>query len=46
MTIYFIILKEAFPVENLQVRTTTKRRKNLQLCKVEDISYQYLYDLY
>jgi integrase/recombinase XerD len=46
MTIYFIIFKEAFPMENLQGRTTIKRRKNLQLCKVEDISYQSLYDLY
>lgn len=33
-------------MENLQGRTTIKRRKNLQLCKVEDISYQSLYDLY
>lgn len=33
-------------MENLQGRTTIKRRKNLQLCKVEEISYQSLYDLY
>ena len=33
-------------MENSQGRTTIKRRKNLQLCKVEDISYQNLYDSY
>ena len=42
----FYYFKEASPVENLQGRTKIKRRKNLQLCKVEDISYQNLYDLY
>ena len=42
----FYYFKGAFPVENLQGRTTIQRIKNLQLCKVEDISYQNLYDLY
>lgn len=33
-------------MEKSHETTTIKRRKNLQLCKVKDISYQSLYDLY